>query len=444
VWKKSPAAGNIPSLERRMTAAKRFTFFRQSGWMAFATGLGGVFMWLVHKPAGVLLSKPEYGVFLALLQVMNLMLIPVIGLQIIVAQQTAAAITEGQRRQLAFTVRRLLAAVTGIWLVMALGVFVFRAEALRRLQIENPAALWLTVLVGLLMLWWPVLQGVLQGRQNYLWYGGLQTVNGAARFCGVLVVVGLLGGQAAGAVLAALFGFAVTVGVAAWHSRSVWLAPGEPVAGRPWLARVMPLTLGLAAGQFMMAADQLVVQSTFEGNVPAVYGAAGMIGRALIFFTAAVFAVMFPTIVASRARAEKSDVFALALGATAVLGVGAALGCTLLPELPLRLIYGTKYLASAPLVPWFVWGMLPLTLANVLVGNLLAHERFAAVPWLLLVAAGYGVTLWLRVPAFQAAEQWTAFKMIVHTLGLFSLLLLAVSAWFTWGPAAKTQRSARA
>ena len=37
----------------------------------------------------------------------------------------AAAITEGQHRQLAFTVRRLLAAVTGIWLVMALGVFVF-------------------------------------------------------------------------------------------------------------------------------------------------------------------------------------------------------------------------------------------------------------------------------------------------------------------------------
>ncbi len=424
-----------------MTTAKRFAFFRQSGWMAFATGLGGVFMWLVHVPAGALLSKPEYGVFQALLQVMNLMLIPAIGLQIIVAQQTAAAVTDTQRHQLAFTVRRLLAAVTGIWLVMALGVFVFRGEAIRELQIANPAALWLTVLVGLMMLWWPVLQGALQGRQEFLWYGWLQVVNGAARFAGVLLVVGLLGGQAAGAVLAALFGFAMTVGVAAWHSRSVWLLPGAPVAWRPWLARVVPLTLGLAAGQFMMAADQLVVQSSFNRNVTAIYGAAGMIGRALIFFTAAVFAVMFPKIVASRARAEKTDVFALALGATAVLGGGAALACTILPELPLRLIYGTKYLASAPLVPWFVWCMLPLTLANVMVGNLLAQERFAAVPWLLLVAVGYGLALWLRVPAFKEAEQAAAFKMVVQTLGVFSLLLVAVAAWFTWKPTRK-ERSA--
>jgi O-antigen/teichoic acid export membrane protein len=423
-------------------AAKRFAFFRQSGWMALATGVGGVFMWLVHVPAGRVLSEAEYGVFQALLQVMNLMLIPAIGLQIIVAQQTAAAVTGAQQRQLAFTVRRLLAAVTLIWLVMALGLFVFRDEALRRLQIANPAALWLTAVVGLLMLWWPVLQGVLQGRQNFLWFGGLQVVNGGTRFCGVIVIVWLLGGQAAGAMLAALFGFAVSVGVAGWHSRGVWRMPGEPVTWRPWLARVAPLTLGLAAGQFMMAADQLVVQSTFDRNVTSVYGSPGMIGRALIFFTAAVFAVMFPKLVASRARAEKTNVFALALGATAVLGGVAALTCTLFPELPLRLTWRTKYLASAPLIPWFVWCMLPLTLANVLVGNLLAHERFAAVPWLLLVAAGYGVTLWLRVPAFQAAEQWIAFKMIVQTLGIFSLLLLAVSAWFTWGPAAKTRPAA--
>ena len=76
--------------------------------------------------------------------------------------------------------------------------------------------------------------------------------------------------------------------------------------------------------------------------------------------------------------------------------------------------------------------MLPLTMANVLVGNLLARGRFQAVPWLVLVAIGYGAALHFRAPAIKHAEQFEAFTMVVRTLGVFSLLLLSVAAWFTW------------
>jgi hypothetical protein len=104
------------------------------------------------------------------------------------------------------------------------------------------------------------------------------------------------------------------------------------------------------------------------------------------------------------------------------------------PELPLKILYyfQPEYWSSSQLVPWFVWCMLPLTLANVLINNLLARGRFACVPWLLLVAAGYGAALVLRADKFAHAEMFTAFKMVIQTIGAFSLLLLAVAAFFTW------------
>jgi len=46
------------------------------------------------------------------------------------------------------------------------------------------------------------------------------------------------------------------------------------------------------------------------------------------------------------------------------------------------------------------------------------------VPWLVLVAAGYGTTLYLRHETFT---------QVIQTIGIFGLVLLAVCAWFTWG-----------
>jgi len=63
---------------------------------------------------------------------------------------------------------------------------------------------------------------------------------------------------------------------------------------------------------------------------------------------------------------------------------------------------------------------------------LLARERYRAVPWLLLVAAGYVTAL---------LEFNSSFLSVVKTLGVFNCLLLAVAAGFTL--AANRGKSAR-
>jgi O-antigen/teichoic acid export membrane protein len=411
-------------------------FFRQSGWMMFATILGGVFMYAVHAVAGPpLQAKGEYGVFFTLLQLFNLMQIPAIGLQTIFAQQTVMAANDQSLRQLTAAIRVVALATFLIWLVMGGVLLGLRDQLVILWKISNPAALWVTALIGLCSMWLPINLGVLQGRQDFLWLGWAVILNGAGRFLSITVIVLLLGGCAAGAMTGALIGVLVAMGIAVWHARDVWLGPQAPFDWRAWFARVLPLTLGLGASMFMMSADTIVVQSLFDRKDTGLYNAAGMIGRALVFLTAPLMTVMFPKVARSAMHAEKTSVLGQALGATTLLGGLAALGCTILPTLPLRLVYrDPTFLQIAPLVPWFAWCMLPLTLANVLINSLLARLHYCAVPWLALVAAGYGLTLLLLSPTLLKVEQAQAFRLVVQVLGGFGLLLVAVAAWFTWRP----------
>jgi O-antigen/teichoic acid export membrane protein len=144
--------------------------------------------------------------------------------------------------------------------------------------------------------------------------------------------------------------------------------------------------------------------------------------------------VMFPKLARARATGEKSSALALTLGATILAGGCAAIICTILPWFPPWIIGGQKYLPAAPLVPWFAWCMLPLAVSQVMVNSLMARSRFAAVPFLLVVAVSYGFTLSAVGRHWgSAADTFSGFRTMIQTIGVFNLLLFGVCALFTWG-----------
>ena len=391
--------------------------------------LPGLLKGLVKQP----FDHDEYSLFTTLLQIVGLLSFPATALQIVFAQQAAAAVTPEQERQLRRTIHAVLRGALGIWLVGIAVLFLLRDQILGQLHITHPASFWLTMLSGLLILCVSVLYGVLQGRQNFKWLGWMAIFNGVGRCLAVLLIVRLLGSRVGGAMAGVCLGVVCVLLVCLWQARSVWRGQRSPVAWRAWLERVLPLIVGLGAYTFMLSWDMIVVRSLFPGDQTGLYGAAGIIGRALVYFTIPMSAVMFPKIVQSVVKSEGKDVLGLAFGATAFMGVGAAVFCTAFPGLPLQLVYDKSYMVIKPLVPWFAWCMFPLTLANVLINNLLARERFRAVPWLVIVALAYGVTLLALAPRYVELEYLTAFKRVVLILGVFSWLLLLVLAGFTWG-----------
>lgn len=417
-----------------MSADSGRHFFKQAGWLVAANLGCGVFMFAVH-PIVSKMDPAEYGVFATLLKVFLLLGVPATGLQAVFALQTATAKEPAAQAELAATLRAVLRGTFALWLVVLAAGLVFSDAICTTLKISNPAALWATLGLGLTSLWLPLLRGALQGRQDFAGFGWTLMIDGVGRFSAVLVLVILLHGQAASAMGASLFSQLAAVALA-WHAtHAVRTVPGGTFAWRPWLARVLPLSLGMGAVMFVSTADAVFVQSQFPKEITALYQAGVIVGFGLSQFTLPISSVMFPKI-AGGSGGGPDAALRHTLLASAALGGAVAAVCSLAPTLPLRVVYFRNpdyFLQAAPLVPWFVWSILCLVLANVLIQNLLARERFAVVPWLVVIAAGFaGGLAWIQ-PRLAGMEPMAAFKLVVQVLSVACVALLATAVFFTWG-----------
>ena len=264
-------------------------FFRQSGWLMIANVGSGVMMYAVH-----LLNKkipPEqYGIFGVLLAVA--MFVPSMPLQMVMAQQTAQALATDRKRELSGMIRMAWLGTFGLCLLLALGTFIWQKDILAGWQITNPADLWITVFVVLFSFWLPMFWGVLQGQQNFLWFGWTYIFNGIGRLGIASFLVLALGAYAGGMMLGVCLGLAVGVGVAIWQTRPLWLLRAQTFDWRSLLKQIVPLMLGFAAVQFFFTADTMFVKAYFSGDDAAFYVSAGTLSRGLMWLVVPLATVM--------------------------------------------------------------------------------------------------------------------------------------------------------
>ncbi len=404
-------------------AEHRASFFRQSGWLMIATIGGGLLMWMVHflsKAPSV--TKPEYadfGVYLAVA-----MTIPTLPLQMVMAHQTAHALIAGRQRQLAGMIRLVLGGTFILWLIATILVLAFKNQIVTRLEITNPAGIWVTLLVLLLQLWVPTFWGVLQGQQNFLWLGWSMISSGVGRICIAAFLVLVLSAAAAGMMVGVLLGLVLAAGIAIWQIRSVLALKSAPFHWNQLLAQVVPLMLGFAMFQFLFTADTIFSKAYFDKEDMAAYVAAGTMARALMWLVGPLASVMVPRIVHSAAKAQKTDLVKLVLIGTAVLAGVGAVCLSLIGPWVIRFVTKPSYVEVATaLLPWYALAMVPLSVANVLLNNLLAQGRFKMVPALCVLAVAYAVAL---------TQFHDTMIMVLKTLGVFNCLLLALCAWYNW------------
>jgi O-antigen/teichoic acid export membrane protein len=423
-----------------MSVKSESGFFRQSSWMVIATFTGGGMMAAVHTVARKM-GAEEYSTFVTLLRMLIIMGIPTAALQSIFARQTAAVTNDEQQGRLMATVRAIMQGTFLVWALCAVAVLALTRPLSQLLKVSNPWALYFTLALALTGLWIPVAKGVLQGQHKFFGLGWLQISDGAGRFGVMLLAILCFGGKAAAAIFAAVVGQLLTIGLGAWQTYSVWsVRPTLAFDWKGWLGQALPLTLGLGTVLLMSSIDMLFVQALFvDSRQTALYGGAMLTGFAIIQFIAPVALVMFARVAKSAARSETGGSLGHTLRATILFGALAGVGCTILPQLPLRLMYfsNPEMWKAAPLVPWFAWALLPLTVANVLVQNILAQGRFKAVLWLVLVPPAYTAALCLQAPVLvRMTNPFDAFIRVIQTLGAASTALCLVAAWFSRNPGA--------
>jgi len=124
----------------------------------------------------------------------------------------------------------------------------------------------------------------------------------------------------------------------------------------------------------------------------------------------------------------------LVLVGTAVLAILGAASLSLLGPWIVRIVYPANYVTVATSVlPWYAGAMVPLTIANVLLNNLLARSAFKVVAPICVLAAAYG---------FALTQFHASLVMVLQTMGVFNLALALICAWFTWTRANKAKVAA--
>ncbi len=227
----------------------------------------------------------------------------------------------------------------------------------------------------------------------------------------------------------------VVVGTAfgAWHTRKLWLISPQPFDRRSFLQQIIPLVLGFLGFQILFTADTILVKGYFDKGTVDFYVCAGTLSRALTWLVIPLATVMFPRMVHSAARAEKTNLMGLVLIGTAVLSVVGALGLSLVGPYVVRLAFSEAYMKVVKsILPWYAAAMVPLALANVLLNDLLARPASKLVPALCIVVLSL-------VYLFALTRFHESLVMVLQTMGVCNLALLAICAWFTWGERTRTQ-----
>ena len=409
-------------------AKQHASFFRDSGWMMIATIVGGGLMMGVHFLSQKV-SDLEYGTVGALLGAT--IIIPSIPLQMVFTRETAAALATGNTRKLAAKARRSALALFCLWLLFLIPVVMMEGSILHQWKISQPATLWMFMAIILTSLVTPVFGGLLQGKQDFFWLGWAAMLNALLRVGVAALVIFFVAKTAAGFMAGVLAGSVTVLLIMVWQTRDIWAGPTEPFAVGPFLREVTPLMIGFGACQLLFCVDTVVVGRFFVDPETSSYASAGTLSRALMWLVLPLVSVMFPKLVHSAAKSEKSNVFGLTLLLTGALAITAGIGLSLFGSVAVKIVFGEGRVAGAmAIIPWFAAAMVPLTLANVLVNGLLAKGDFRMVPWLALLAIGYAATQWLWHPSLRT---------VLQTLGGFTTALFLVGAIFTWAIPASTK-----
>ena len=412
----------IPTVDHKPHAA----FFRQSGWLMIAAIGGGLMSYGVHFLNKVI-PAAEYSAFGVLLMVVSC--VPGTPLQMVFAQQTAAALATGRERQLSRLIRLAWRWTFITWLLVAALVFIFQKQIVAGWHLPSALALWITLPLLLFSLWGPLFGGVLQGRQDFFWMGWAGILAGVGRLAVAALMVMLLKLGAVGMMLGVLGGVGLGVTIGIVRTRDIWRLPPEPFASKGVWREVTALMFGFGASQFMFTSDTMFANSFFDGETMKPYVVAGTLSRALLWLVLPLAAVMFPKIVHANAKSQKNNLFAMVVLGTAILSICGAVSLWLAGPWVVRFVaHAGDVAGTMALIPWYAGAMVPLALANVMVNDLLARARYSVVPWMVALAVAYGFTVPWMLHRFPGK-----IEVVLQTLGGFNLLLFLACACFVWG-----------
>lgn len=340
----------IPLLkaDRGTTTVRLLRFLRSIGLRdslvtAVAMGLAGVLDYAVNVVAGRWLVPIEYGVFIAVAAVVQVLAQLTNAIRNVVAFYTAelSLQRDGSQGVSAFVQRAWRWGWQ--WGLLATAAMILISPLLAHaLRLPNTWPLWAASPVVLMCFIRTVTDGALQGLQSFAGFGAVQVVQSLLR---LVFAAGLiwLGFQAAGAIMALPIAMAMVLLFALWLLSPQFADHGGAAREVSWHYSTHTL-LGLAAFAVLANMDALFVKHFYSPGMAGNYGPVVTLAKMSLFIPLALGIVLLPK--ATRRRASGRDprpILLLALAATLLPGFALTTVYFLYPGSLVRTIFTAVY-----------------------------------------------------------------------------------------------------
>lgn len=378
--------------------------------MTAATVLAGGFDYLVLVVAGVLLSNPAAIAFLAVMNLLKIAEQVTWVIRNVVAYYTAelAVQSEAQTRIGQFVRSRWRWAWR--WGLLVALLFGLAAPLINRLINANSTAA--VVAAGLALLFFfvrPVVDGALQGIQNFSGLGSVVILQAVLRF-GLTAVLIWAGLELVGAVLALPLASGLALLLALWLLRPYFRQPPTPESLKISFSYSAITLVGLLSFAVLVYSDAILVNRLFAETAAAQYTPVNVLARINLFVPVALGMVLFPKATQRQALGQDArPMLLLALAATLLPGLILTALFFLFPGWIVALVFRGQYANPGLLLGW--------------IG--LATTLFAGVNIWLNYALSVGRRPFIFLLAVIALGQITAVLLLHHTLLTIAWVLLA-------------------
>ena len=355
--------------------------------MFAAASLANVLDYGYNVAIGRTLGADEYGIFVALQALLQIVSVSMVVGSTVVARYAAGFLAREQGgRMTAFVQAGLRHTV--LWgTIAALLLALLSGPVARLLQIPTTGPVLAMAVALVPMVVKLVVVGTLQGRQQFNGLGGVHIVQAASRFLfGLLLVslgfgaVGALAALPAATTVTVLLGLAL-MGTVVWQRTD---ASHQVLAGE--LARYAGTTvIGVVSFAILTNMDALVVKHYFAPALAGSYSMAITLGKIVIFLPAAFAQVLFPKSAGRYVQQrDSSRLLRLSLAATLLPCIGLAVAYLALPDLILNLVFGIENPFSGPILGLVGLAMSGYSLVNVWLNYFLSVEQAGFVYGLLV------------------------------------------------------------
>ncbi len=360
--------------------------FRRAGeleknsFMLFIIMMFGNFLnYLFQIIMGGLLDVEDYGRLSALLSIIAILSV-ISGVMTMVTAKYTVEYVHHERlhrlRYLFISILKVIAVFAGA--ILLLGI-VFSSVISRELKIGNDILVIATVIASVVSLFTSVVLGILQGLKRFFHFGmtSFLAILGKFAFGIALVLIGL---QLYGPITAIILGMFISFGYGIFQIRSQIIRPEndgpEPFPKQMFFRFVGKVIVIQVCISLITNGDILLVKYFFSEQEAGIYSSAMMIGKISLYAATAIVAALFPMTmekvvkgVGAKRLLFKSLLYS---GGIAVL---CALVLNLFPDFIINILYGQKYLSSAPLLLPISSLVIPVTIFTILMNYQMATGK---------------------------------------------------------------------